>query len=108
MVFSGQSPAPPRCAKGIGWGQSRKGQRAAMAGDGSSAAEATGPAVGGVVFVNPESGPETIARNELTAAFPDGAVEECRPDAIGECVEQAVHDGPAYVAVAGGDGTIRA
>lgn len=57
--------------------------------------------------MNPDSGRGPADRSELAAAFPDGEIVECDPSDIGACVEKAVRNGASYVAVAGGDGTVR-
>src|SRR4051794_2296023 len=62
----------------------------------------------GVVFVNPQSGPDETGVSELRQRFPGHRVEECAPDDLPHRVKEAVADGVSFVAVAGGDGTVRA
>ena len=64
---------------------------------------------GGVVLVNPHSGPDETPVDEVAALFPGSAVRELEGKAVRKQVEQAIADAdaPAFVAVAGGDGTIR-
>ena len=64
-------------------------------------------AVPGVVFVNPAAGSE-LSADELREVFPGHRVVECDGGEIPDRVEAAVGDRPAFVAVAGGDGTLRA
>jgi diacylglycerol kinase family enzyme len=62
----------------------------------------------GVILVNPDAGdgtdPETLRR-----AFEGHRVVECRPEAIDEAIDEALAGEPAsFVAMAGGDGSMRA
>ena len=61
----------------------------------------------GVVFVNPESGPDPTDPAELAGHFPGHEVVECHPDDLAARVKDAVEQGAEFVAVAGGDGSIR-
>ncbi|MGH9179810.1 MAG: diacylglycerol/lipid kinase family protein [Acidimicrobiales bacterium] len=62
----------------------------------------------GVVLVNPSSGPGPSPVEEVREAFAGHRVMECAADELEETAERAVDDGPGFVAVAGGDGSIRA
>lgn len=64
-------------------------------------------AVRGVVLVNPESGPRQTTVDALQAAFAGQRVVECDGDDIPAEVQRAVASGADFVAVAGGDGSIR-
>jgi diacylglycerol kinase family enzyme len=61
----------------------------------------------GVVFLNPRSGPDETGANELRQRFPGHRVEECKPGDLPQRVKEAVDEHVSFVAVAGGDGTIR-
>ena len=65
--------------------------------------------VSGVVFVNPAAGSELTA-DEVRKHFPGHQVVECPgaeiPDRVAAAIDGAEH--PDFVAVAGGDGTLRA
>ena len=61
----------------------------------------------GVVFVNPHSGPERNEDDDIASHFPGHAVVDCEVDDLPGHIEQAVADEVDFVAVAGGDGTIR-
>lgn len=61
----------------------------------------------GLVLVNPNSGSDATDVEHLRAGFGKHDVVECEPASITEHAEQAVHDGRAFVGVAGGDGSIR-
>jgi undecaprenyl-diphosphatase len=61
----------------------------------------------GVIFVNPNSGPEETSLAELTTRFPGHRVVEMSPDDLVNAVKAAVTDAVAFVGAAGGDGTIR-
>jgi diacylglycerol kinase family enzyme len=63
--------------------------------------------VPGVILLNPDSGPAPTAGPELAGHFPGHDVVECEPKALLEQIRVAVDRGPDFVAVAGGDGTIR-
>lgn len=60
----------------------------------------------GVVLINPSSGPGDLG-DEVRRLFGDHTVEECDPDRFEDQVREAVAGGAAFVAVAGGDGTLR-
>ena len=61
----------------------------------------------GLVLVNPASGKDETRASELADRFPGHQVEECSPDEIEARVRAALDQGVSFVAVAGGDGTIR-
>jgi diacylglycerol kinase family enzyme len=63
--------------------------------------------VPGLVLVNPASGKDETTASELAQRFPGHQVEECAPDEIEARVRVALEQGVSFVAVAGGDGTIR-
>lgn len=63
----------------------------------------------GVVLVNPHSGPDETSPSDIAAEFPGSRVHEIEGHTVKRQVEDAIeraHD-PDFVAVAGGDGTIR-
>jgi undecaprenyl-diphosphatase len=62
--------------------------------------------VPGVVFVNPAAGSE-LSAGELRELFPGHRVVECDGDDIPDRVAAAAGEHPDFVAVAGGDGTLR-
>ena len=62
--------------------------------------------VPGVVFVNPAAGSE-LSAEELGGLFPGHRIVECDGGEIPDRVAAAVADRPDFVAVAGGDGTLR-
>ena len=62
--------------------------------------------MGGIILVNPAAGPDDLSADELRKRFPDHEVVECDGD-ITEKVTDALKRGVDFVAVAGGDGTIR-
>lgn len=62
----------------------------------------------GAVFVNPDSGPEPTPPDQLAAAFPDHQIVECDPENLPDAIGDALAQNVDFVAVAGGDGTIRA
>jgi undecaprenyl-diphosphatase len=62
----------------------------------------------GVIFVNPASGPDDTDLEELRQVFRGHRVEECAPADLAEAVRKAVHEGVAFVGIAGGDGSISA
>jgi undecaprenyl-diphosphatase len=66
-------------------------------------------AVPGVVFVNPAAGSE-LSADDVTKHFPGHRVVECPGAEIPDRVAAAIGDAdrPDFVAVAGGDGTLRA
>lgn len=62
----------------------------------------------GLVLANPQSGPTTADPDELREAFPGAEVVSCEPGRLDEQVARALDcPPPDYVAVAGGDGTMR-
>ncbi|MBW3649243.1 MAG: hypothetical protein KY458_01610 [Actinobacteria bacterium] len=61
----------------------------------------------GVVVVNPDSGSCEAPEADLAAAFPRCRIHQVADGAVRPEVEQAVRDEPEFVAVAGGDGTLR-
>ena len=61
----------------------------------------------GVVFVNPHSGPHPTEDEDIASKFPGHEVVECEVEALPGRIEQAVSEKVDFVAVAGGDGTIR-
>jgi undecaprenyl-diphosphatase len=63
--------------------------------------------VPGLILVNPASGKDETKASELAQRFPGHQVEECAPDEIEARVRVALEQGVSFVAVAGGDGTIR-
>jgi diacylglycerol kinase family enzyme len=65
--------------------------------------------VPGVVFLNPDSGPEPTEPDDIRGHFPGHDVIECDPEDFAERIgkELAEKASPDFVAVAGGDGTIR-
>ncbi|HKN90075.1 MAG TPA: hypothetical protein VJ622_07315 [Acidimicrobiia bacterium] len=60
----------------------------------------------GGVFVNPAAGSE-LSGAELRELFPGHRVVECPGEEISERVAAAIAERPDFVAVAGGDGTLR-
>lgn len=60
----------------------------------------------GLILCNPHSGPESSG-DALAEFFGDAEVVECAPDEMAGRAEEAVRRGVDFVAVAGGDGTIR-
>ena len=63
-------------------------------------------AVPGVVFVNPAAGSE-LSADELRELFPGHRIVECDGGDIPDRVAAAVKERPDFIAVAGGDGTLR-
>jgi undecaprenyl-diphosphatase len=63
----------------------------------------------GVVLVNPHSGPDETSPSDIAAEFPGSRIQELDGKEVRRQVEDAIEkaDGPAFLAVAGGDGTIR-
>lgn len=63
----------------------------------------------GVVLVNPHSGPDETSPSDIAAELPGSKVHEIDGKDVKRQVEDAIRgaDDPAFVAVAGGDGTIR-
>lgn len=64
---------------------------------------------GGVVLVNPHSGPDETSPDEVAAIFPGSSVRELEGQEVKRQVIEAIESmtTPAFLAVAGGDGTIR-
>ena len=64
---------------------------------------------GGVILVNPHSGPDETSPDEVAALFPGSTVRELDGHEVRRQVEDAIEAvaTPAFLAVAGGDGTIR-
>ena len=67
----------------------------------------TVPSVPGVVLVNPDSGPDPTGSTDLAGHFRGHEVIECEPEGLVDQIKVAVERGVEFVAVAGGDGTIR-
>ena len=61
----------------------------------------------GVVLVNPRSGPDETSMTDLNAHFPGHRVELVNGDKIEDATRRALEERADFVAVAGGDGTIR-
>jgi diacylglycerol kinase family enzyme len=61
----------------------------------------------GTVFVNPSSGSGETTGEAVQAFFPGHRVIVCEPKDIPSGVTDAVNEGVDFVAVAGGDGTLR-
>ncbi|MDP9075415.1 MAG: NAD(+)/NADH kinase [Actinomycetota bacterium] len=61
----------------------------------------------GVIFVNPNSGPDETSLEVLQARFPGHRVEACEPWHLSGQIRDALLSGPDFIGVAGGDGTIR-
>jgi len=63
----------------------------------------------GVVLVNPHSGPDETSPSDIAAEFPGSRIQEVEGKAVRRQVEDAIEraQNPEFVAVAGGDGTIR-
>ena len=61
----------------------------------------------GIVFVNPHSGSDPTEDDDVAAHFPGHEVVECEPDQLADRIEAALEGKVDFVAVAGGDGTIR-
>ena len=62
----------------------------------------------GVVFVNPGSGPSETPVDDVRAGFPGAALDECDGAGLEQQVRDAVAGGATFVAIAGGDGSMRA
>lgn len=62
----------------------------------------------GIVLVNPGSGRSETSPADLADAFPGAPVVECDSESFEDEVRRAVKEGADFVAVAGGDGTMRA
>src|SRR5687767_12592216 len=63
----------------------------------------------GVILVNPHSGPDETSPEEVAELFPGSSVRELDGHEVKRQVVDAIAavEGPAFLAVAGGDGTIR-
>lgn len=61
----------------------------------------------GTVFFNPSSGPSETSADDLAAVFPGASVHEIDSDFDTQLRKHLSHASPDFVAVAGGDGTIR-
>ena len=61
----------------------------------------------GVVLVNPESGPDPEPTSSVREHFDGQEVIECDGDSLEEVASGAVEQGVGFVAMAGGDGSIR-
>ena len=62
----------------------------------------------GLVLVNPGSGPDDTALEDLRALFPGDEVQEVDPEDVGAQVRRALEAQRTFVGVAGGDGTVGA
>lgn len=62
---------------------------------------------GGVIFVNPASGPGDDTADRLAEHFPDAVIAEVAGDDLTEAIAGALDDGAAFIGMAGGDGSIR-
>lgn len=64
---------------------------------------------GGVILVNPHSGPDETSPDEVAAIFPGSSVRQLDGHEVKRQVTEAIESmaSPAFLAVAGGDGTIR-
>ena len=62
---------------------------------------------GGVVLLNESSGPEAITAEQIQRLIPGARVVAVRPDEAREVAVKLVAGGPEFIAVAGGDGTLR-
>lgn len=61
----------------------------------------------GILFVNPDSGPDATTAADLAPHFPGHEIVECDPNDLEARIRKAVAADVDFVAVAGGDGTIR-
>ncbi|MCU1451766.1 MAG: sphingosine kinase [Acidimicrobiales bacterium] len=61
----------------------------------------------GLVLVNPSAGPDDTSAEELEERFAGHEVVECDPGEVAKRARDAVTRGIDFVAVAGGDGTLR-
>ena len=59
------------------------------------------------IFVNPASGPDDTATDELTRQFPMAEVSECAPADLADRIRATLDKAPDWIGIAGGDGTIR-
>jgi diacylglycerol kinase family enzyme len=67
----------------------------------------TVPSVPGVVLVNPDSGPDETGPAELAEHFPGQQIVECEPESLTHKVKGLAQREVDFVAVAGGDGSMR-
>lgn len=63
--------------------------------------------MGGIVFVNPKAGADAGGPGALQEAFTGAEIVSCEPAEIADRVDEALIDRPAWIGVAGGDGTLR-
>lgn len=61
----------------------------------------------GVVLVNPASGPDDDPAGEVREHFGDHEVVECGGDDLEDLARDAIERGVSFIAMAGGDGSIR-
>lgn len=61
----------------------------------------------GVVLVNPASGPDEDPAGEVREHFGDHEIIECGSDDLEDLARDAIERGVAFIAMAGGDGSIR-
>src|SRR5687767_8593603 len=61
----------------------------------------------GVVLVNPRSGPDETSASEVAEHFPGHRVELVTGGQVEEAAREALEEPAEFLAVAGGDGTIR-
>lgn len=61
----------------------------------------------GIVLVNPASGPMPDPMGEVGQHFGDHDIVECKGDDLAALAKAAIERAPAFVAMAGGDGSIR-
>lgn len=67
----------------------------------------TAPSSRGLVLVNPASGPDPGAADDVRRHFADHEVVECDGDELATLVKKAIGRGVDFIAMAGGDGSIR-
>ncbi|HZQ78123.1 MAG TPA: diacylglycerol kinase family protein [Acidimicrobiia bacterium] len=60
----------------------------------------------GVVFINPAAGSE-LSADEVAGLFPGHRIVECEGDDVADRVAAEAKERPDFIAVAGGDGTLR-
>jgi len=63
----------------------------------------------GRIFANPDAGPGAVSVEDLSELFAGHDIEVCEPDELGGRIEAIAGHGtlPAFIGVAGGDGTVR-
>jgi undecaprenyl-diphosphatase len=63
----------------------------------------------GRIFANPVAGPRSVSDEDLTSRFPGDDIERTKPEDLVASIEAFIADSSssAFVAVAGGDGTVR-